>query len=260
MSATIVDPFGLPCLPGGASSRSAEHVDPAARVGSAARVDSAVPGPARRSSRVVASGGELYALADTRWCALRCDVLVGHVVVSPGAVGLGTDLYTERTVSLTVCGPTQGDAVVAGGVRVATVGGRGLDSVGTLAIDAGAARLFLGRVLVAAACENVTASRVGGSTMESRLGLGVALLLPDTELRCSVATKGLDGPSLAVGCEVRLGEWLRVRSGASVDPGRFAAGLGLGRPGVAGTPAVDLAWQWHPELGGSSVVSIECPW
>jgi hypothetical protein len=255
MCAVVVDPFALPHLPGpSASRRSTASADSAASLG-----------PARGYRRVVASGGELYGLAATRWCAVRCDVPVGRVVVSLGAAGLGADLYTERTVSVAACGPargghTCGDAAVAARVRVAAVGGRGLDDVHALVLDAAAARLFLGRVLVAAACENLTASRLGGSPTESRFGLGVSLLLPGSELRCAAASKGVGETCLIIGCEVKLGDWLRVRSGASVNPGRFAAGLGLGPVGVQGTPVVDLAWQWHPELGGSSVVSIESAW
>ena len=67
------------------------------------------------------------------------------------------------------------------------------------------------------------------------------------------------GSPVSMGVEMELARGLVLRTGASVDPGIFAVGLGVTVPaGATGTRSarVDVAWQWHPELGGSSFASL----
>lgn len=237
MAATFVDPFQL-TVP----SVSA-HGDSSSATRSA-----------------MASSGEVFGLRETRWGSVGCAAPIGNAVFAFGATALGGDLYRERTLRVSVAGSCSEDTAIAVGVRGLSIGSNGIDDIWSLAVDAGACRTVLGRILFAARCENLTGSDIGGSPLGSRCGLGVAIELPDVELRLTLSNAGSGETAVTIGCETALTEWLRVRAGACEDPGKFAAGLGLGRVSSRPWPAVDVAWQWHPELGGSSFASITFSW
>jgi hypothetical protein len=117
-------------------------------------------------------------------------------------------------------------------------------------------RRLIGRVFLGAGCDNLTRSRIGDSPVASRARFGAALLLPSVTLRWTLSFEESFAASTALGFEAALTDWLRVRAGARDAPGKLGFGIGVGHPRARPWPLVDLAWQWHPELGVSSFVSI----
>jgi hypothetical protein len=99
----------------------------------------------------------------------------------------------------------------------------------------------------------VGGSAIGQSRLTSAYGFGVALLLSGISLQATTRVQDGFEATHSLGLEVDVTEWARMRAGAACEPGRFACGLGIG---TSLWPSVDLAWQWHPKLGGSTFVSV----
>ncbi len=206
--------------------------------------------------RVTVSAGRLYGMREAAGWGARAAGGYGPVSVDVELSRLGSELYEERSVSLCVgvdADPDLGLRVRARGLGIAA---SGVDDVWTAAVDAGVARRLLGRVLLSASCENLTRSRIGDSPVAARAVFGAALVLPAMSLRWSMLLEETFAPSTVLGFEAALTDRFRVRAGARDSPGRLSFGLGVGRRRGGPWPTVDIAIQWHPELGVSSFVSV----
>jgi hypothetical protein len=223
--------------------------------------DGTRPVPARRA---VLSAGELFGLSEARgWCA-RASTPVRDAAVALEISSLGGELYHERQAGIFVRWLAAPDTEVGVGGRCLGIGARGEPGLWAAALDAAATRRVLGRVLLGARCANLTGSEIGDSPVASTSAFGLAIALPEIVLQVGALMQdGLEAAT-SLGFEAALSEWLRIRAGASSSPGMLGAGLGVGRiesrdgqtrPLVR--PTLDLAWQWHPKLGGSSFVSVE---
>jgi hypothetical protein len=219
-----------------------------------AAADSSAPRLGHRRLRVTVSAGELYGVPEASGWAARALVGAGTTTLAASFSRLGGEPYEERSVSLGATRRTR-DLVVTARLRGLGIAARGLEDLWTGALDAAVTRRLVGRVLVGAAGENITRSRIGDSPVAARTAFGAALALPSALLRWSLALEETLAPSTALGVEVVLTDRVRVRAGATDVPRRLGFGIGLGREGGA-WPAVDIAAQWHPELGVSTFVSI----
>jgi hypothetical protein len=158
--------------------------------------------------------------------------------------------------------------VVEIGCRLLSIHAADLAERAAMAVDASVASCVLGRVVLAAAWRNLGNARVGGSPVAAGASLGAEFVLDGVVLSGTIdLDRGL-GATVAFGSEAAVCDWLRLRAGASVDPGTFGAGISVGRgagtrlsgaergAGLLARPIVDLAVTWHPDLGGSSFATI----
>ena len=89
-------------------------------------------------------------------------------------------------------------------------------------------------------------------SLEAGVGTGSSLVVAGCRIE-----DGFDVVLLA-GVELRLTPHVALRAGGrSGNEELLSVGLGVGRAGRL-VPVVDVAWQWHPALGGSSFVT--CSW
>ena len=211
---------------------------------------------ARAGPRVTVSAGELYGIREAAGWGVHAASRFRAVSLRVELTTLGGELYQERSLGLQVGLDPDPDLHLAARARVLGLSARGVDDRWTAALDAGVTRRLVGRVFLGAACENLTRSRIGDSPVASRTAFGAALLLPSVALRWTLSLEEAFAPSTALGFEVALTDWLRVRAGARDAPGKLGFGIGVGRRHSSPWPLIDIAWQWHPELGVSSFVSI----
>jgi len=205
------------------------------------------------------SGGRLYGLSEASGSAARVCARSPSMSVAVEFSRFGSGLYAEHAATILVARPVAADlwgAVRCRGLGIAADGAPGRWSA---AGDAALAWRLLGRLSLGVAYENLGRSKIGRSPLASSASAGVALMLDALTLAASVTTEPGFTPSLAVGCDAALSSWLRLRSGIATEPGRFAVGLGFGDATSAERsrrPAVDVAWEWHPQLGVSTFVTV----
>lgn len=211
---------------------------------------------ARTGPRVTISAGELYGISEAAGWGARAAARFRGVSLRVELTTLGGELYQERSLGLEVGLDPDPDLHLVARVRVLGLGARGVDDRWAAAVDVSATRRLIGRVFLGAGCDNLTRSRIGDSPVASRARFGAALLLPSVTLRWTLSFEEPFAASTALGFEAALTDWLRVRAGAMDAPGKLGFGIGVGRPRARPWPLIDLAWQWHPELGVSSFVSI----
>lgn len=229
--------------------------------------------------RAQLSAGELYGLSEARGCLVRTTLAsrLGSATLSISQ--LGGELYRERTLGVALARPVGGAVAVELGGRLFSLGAEGVPERRAIALDAGIASRFLGRIVVAARWRNVGDACIGGSPVSGGATVGTSLALERIYLSAALELERGLGPAFALGCEAEVGEWLRVRGGVALEPGVFGVGLGIGReprsrrlgtgaaPRADGTrrpgggalltwPVVDLAVTWHPDLGGSSFATV----
>jgi hypothetical protein len=212
--------------------------------------------PPDAGSSVTVSAGELYGVREAAGWGVHAAAKFRGVAVGVELATLGGELYQERSLGLEVGLDPDPDLRLVARARVLGLGARGVDDRWAAAVDASVTRRLIGRVFLGAGCENLTRSRIGGSPVAARARFGAALLLPSVTLRWTLSFEESFAASAALGFEAALTDWLRVRAGARDAPGKLGFGIGVGRPGVRPWPLIDLAWQWHPELGVSSFVSL----
>ena len=212
--------------------------------------------PLDAGPRVTVSAGELYGISEAAGWSGHASVRFGGVAVGVELATLGSELYRERSLGLEVGMDPDPDLHLVARARVLGLGARGVDDRWAAAADASVTRRLIGRVFLGAACDNLTRSRIGDSPVAARARFGAALLLPSVSLRWTLSFEESFAASTALGFEATLTDWLRVRAGARDAPGKLGFGIGVGRSGARPWPLIDLAWQWHPELGVSSFVSI----
>jgi hypothetical protein len=172
---------------------------------------------------------------------------------------LGGDLYHERDLELSLKWLASADTQLALGLRGLGLGATGVRERWVCVLDAGLLRRVLGRVIAGVRCENLTRSGIGDSPVAAASRFGVAMVLEGIVLEARAVVESGFETSVSLGLEAELTAWSRLRAGAGSAPGRLAFGLGLGRvreDGGSTWPELDVAWQWHPRLGGSSFVSI----
>lgn len=206
--------------------------------------------------RVTVSAGQLYGVREAAGWGARASTGFGAVSVGIELSRLGSELYEERSLSVRVgldSDPDLGLSIRARGLGIAA---RGVDDLWTAAVDACVTRRLIGRIRLSAACENLTRSRIGDSPVAARAGFGAALALPSVSMRWTLLLEETFAPSTVLSLEAALTDWLHVRAGARDSPGRLGFGLGVGRGSGGPWPTVDIAVQWHPELGVSSFVSV----
>jgi len=209
------------------------------------------PGP-----RVTVSAGELYGISEAAGWSARAAARFRGVAIGVELATLGGELYRERSLGLEVGMDPDPDLRLMARARVVGLGARGVDDRWAAAVDASVTRRLIGRVFLGAACDNLTRSRIGDSPVAARARFGAALLLPSVTLQWTLSFEDRFPASAALGFEAALTDWLRMRVGARDAPGKLGFGIGVGRPRARPWPLIDLAWQWHPELGVSSFVSI----
>ncbi|MFH1689700.1 MAG: hypothetical protein ABIE42_05615 [Candidatus Eisenbacteria bacterium] len=206
--------------------------------------------------RVTVSAGEFYGVREAAGWGARGSTGFGAVSVGIELSRLGGELYEERSLSVRVGLDADPDLGLSVRVRGLGIAARGIDDRWTAAVDASVTRRLIGRVLLGAACENLTRSWIGDSPVAARAGFGAALVLPSVSIRWTLLFEETFAPSTVLAFEAALTDWLRVRAGARDAPGRLGFGFGVGRGRGGPWPIVDIAVQWHPELGVSSFVSV----
>jgi len=205
---------------------------------------------------VTVSAGELYGISEAAGWSAHAAARLRGVAIGVELATLGGELYQERSLGLEVGLDPDPDLHVVARARVLGLGARGVGDRWATAVDASVTRRLIGRVFLGAACDNLTRSRIGESPVAARARFGAALLLPSVTLRWTLSFENRFPASAALGIEAALTDWLRVRAGARDAPGKLGFGIGVGRPRARPWPLIDLAWQWHPELGVSSFVSL----
>ncbi len=213
-------------------------------------------GPEREAAwRISASSSELYGLADLRSAAVSLSRESAGRWLTVGASSFGGRLYREGTVEVAGMRRWSGDVVV--GVR-----GRGLclswaggapEWSGT--VDLSAAWLVHGRLVVGLSVRNATRSRILSSPVASSVSSDAALVLDGVTVLASLSGEPGFAPSPAVGCDLALASWLRLRAGVMLEPSSSAFGLRLGG-GRAMRPDLDLTWCRHPVLGSSYSLTV----
>jgi hypothetical protein len=205
-----------------------------------------------------ASAFELFGLSELRGYGLRLE-RQGALSVLVAAEQFGSEVYVERSLSVGI-GCSSEDGRRAGlDVRALGLSAAGGRAAWSCAVDASAGARILDRLDISCRWRNVGEARVRSSPVSSFTTLAASLRTGSSLVTGSVLIeRGLD-PSSSIGCEHEVSPWLVLRAGLGIDPGLFAAGLGFrvfDRVPAAGGCVVDLAWQWHPELGASSFVSL----
>jgi hypothetical protein len=261
--ATLVSGQGeAPCSAHGGGSPGPREAD------GGASPDSASGGPALTIERVELSGGELYGVPEARGFLVSASIgsRLGSAALTVGR--LGGDLYQERTVGVAFARPLREALVVEVGCRVLAMGASGVSERAAVAVDASVASRILGRVVLAAAWRNLGDARLGESPVAAGASVGATFVLDGISLTGSIELDSGAGATVAFGSEAAVSDWLRFRAGVSLDPGTFAAGIGIGNEartragpapsggGLLARPVVDLAVTWHPDLGGSSFATI----
>ena len=209
------------------------------------------------------SAGELYGLREAAGVGATLTLRAGGNLIGLRFSQLGGELYRERSFGLSFRRDLSDDLAVGLGVRALCIGARGVDDRWSVAIDARASKRLLGRVFLVAGCTNLTSARIGGSPVSQEARAGVSLMLPELCIHARATADGVGDVSGTFAFELPLGGWLRARAGATTSPGTFSCGLGFGDASEGAErvparlwPSVDLAWQWHPQLGVSSFVSV----
>ena len=204
------------------------------------------------------AAGELYGLREARgWrvTASRSEALS----LALEAARFGTELYEERAVGFVVGRAIDDGLSVSVGVRALGLSAAGTDDAWAGSVNAGLCAALLGRLGATARWENIGGAVIGGSPVASTMRLSGALFLEGLLLTTSVLIEGGFDPSPSLAVEFVPASGLSIRAGSGARPGRFTAGCGVfvrrGSSGGRGT-SVDVAWEWHPELGVSSHASV----
>jgi hypothetical protein len=205
------------------------------------------------------SGGRLYGLSETSGSAARVRARSRSAAVAVELSRFGSGLYAEHAATILVARPVAADLWGAVRVRGLGIAADGVPGRWSVASDVALAWRLLGRLSLGVAYENLGRSKIGRSPVASSASAGAALTLDPLTLAVSVTAEPGFTSSVAVGCDAALSSWLRLRSGIATEPGRFAVGLGFGDVTSAERPrrpAVDVAWEWHPQLGVSTFVTV----
>jgi hypothetical protein len=204
------------------------------------------------------SAHELFGLPEARGFGVsltRHGVVACELEVS----SFGSSIYRERSFVVGSTVRTEGGSEVALAARALGLSAVGLDDEWTVAVDAGLDTELIGSVGVGCHLRNLG----GAAIRETRLPstCSVTMRVGGDPLKMIGTTLIEPGfrPALSLGIEAGLTRALAIRAGSSLIPVVFAAGFGVSAPfgSTRGRlVTVDVAWQWHPALGGSSFVSV----
>ncbi len=205
------------------------------------------------------SGGQLFGLPEARGAGVLAARSLGSGAIAVEISTLGSTLYSERQVAVIAARRATPDLVVGVGVRALGIAAAGVDDLWSVGLDVGFRRRILGRLVLAARFENINAPTIGGSPVSRSAHLLAGFSLDVLAIEVSVVAEPGFPVSTSLGLEAVASDWLRLRAGVGTEPGRLGAGVGIGKERPAGgslVPVVDVGWQWHPELGVSTFVSV----
>ncbi len=205
--------------------------------------------------RIVLSAAEHYGLPEARSFAVGTKLSLGEGELVLDGSSMGSSLYREQSLRIGWRSTIGEGGTVHLGAHVLGISADGLESRWAVALDPAVLWLLRGRVAVELSLTNATDVSIGDSPVSSRAHGRLALVLDDAVLGLAMESEPGFPPSFSMGLELGATEWFRLRAGGGVEPGRLAVGFGIGARRLR-RPVVDLAWQWHPRLGGSTFVSI----
>ncbi len=205
--------------------------------------------------RLRATSSELYGLAELRVAAVSVSRESPGACLSVSASLFGGRIYRERTMEVSSARRWSQDVATWLRGRVLCLVWEGGVPVWTGAVDLSAAWIVHGRLIIGLNAQNVTRSSVLSSPVASPVSGDAALVLDGVTILASLSGEPGFAPSPAVGCELELASWVRLRAGIRTEPSSTAFGLHIGG-GRTMRPDLDLAWCWHPVLGSSYSLTV----
>ena len=202
-----------------------------------------------------ATSMELYGLPELRGVAVSVSRISPGARVSVGVSSFGCDIYREQTLEVAGTRRWSQDAAVGFRGRALCMAWEGGVPTWTGAVDLSCGCLVHGRLVIGLSVRNVTRAGILSSPVASGVSGDAALVLDRVTVLASVVGAPGFGPSPAVGCELALAPWARIRGGIQTGVPTAACGLCLGG-GRRLRPDVDLAWIWHPVLGSSYSLTV----
>ncbi len=209
----------------------------------------------RPNARIVLSAAEHYGLEEVRSFAAWTKLRLGRGGLVLSCSSLGSSLYREQSLNVGWSSPVGEGGAVRLRAHVMGIAADGIESRWAIAFDPAVLWLLRGRVAVEMLLSNATGVSIGASPVSTRARGRLSLVLDDATLGMTVENEPGFPSSFSMGIELAATSWFRLRAGGGIQPDRFAFGLGIGARRQR-RPVVDLAWQWHPRLGGSTFVSI----
>jgi hypothetical protein len=209
----------------------------------------------RPNGSIVLSAAEHYGLEEIRSFHVGTRLCFGPGELLLGGSSLGSSLYREQSLNVGWSSPVGEGGAVRVRAHVMGIVADGIESRWAVALDPAVLWLLRGRVAVGLSLSNATGVSIEASPVSSRACGRLALILDDATLGIAMESEPGFPSSFNMGIELAATDWFRLRAAGGTQPGRFAFGLGIGARRVR-RPVVDLAWQWHPRLGGSTFVSI----
>jgi len=211
--------------------------------------------PVSPNGSIVLSAAEHYGLQEIRSFDVGTRLCLGPGELLLGGSSLGSSLYREQSLNVGWSSPVGDGGAVRLRAHVMGIVADGIESRWAIAFDPAVLWLLRGRVAVEMSLFNMTSVSIGASPVSTRARGRLSLILDDATLGMAVENEPGFPSSFSMGVELAATDWLRLRAGGGTEPGRFAFGFGIGARRLR-RPVVDLAWQWHPHLGGSTFVSV----
>jgi len=209
--------------------------------------------------RIRATSMELYGLNELRGTAVMVSRDSPGASLSFGAWSFGCPFYNERTVEVANTRLWSADLAIGLQWRALCLAWEGGTPEWTSALDLSAAWLVQGRLVVGLSVRNLTRSSILSSPVSSRVSGDAALVLDDVTILGSLSGEPGFGPATAVGCEITIAPWVRIRAGIGTESPSTAFGFSLGGGRAqrwVRWPEVDLAWSLHPVLGSSYSLTV----
>ena len=204
---------------------------------------------------IALSAAEHYGLHEVRSFAVGTRIGLGEGELVVDGSSMGSSLYREQSLKVGWGAPVGEGGAIRLSARVMEIAAAGLESKWAVALDPAVLWLLRGRVAAELSLANATGVSIGDSPVSSSAHGRLALVLDDAVLGLAMESEPGFPYSFSMGVELRATDRFRLRAGGGTEPGRVAVGFGIGAR-QARRPVVDLAWQWHPRLGGSTFVSI----
>jgi len=198
---------------------------------------------------------ELHGLPELRGVAVSVSRESSGSWLSIGGASFGGRVLREQTMEVAGTRRWSQDVAIGLRARALCLVWKGGVPEWTGAVDLSAAWLVSGRLVVGLSARNVTRSLILSSPVSSCVSGDAALVLDGVMILASLSGDPGFAPSPAIGCELALASWVRLRAGVRTEPSSTAFGLHLGG-GRTMRPDLDLAWCWHPVLGSSYSLTV----